>query len=184
MAAAVGIGSAAAFALAALLLGAFFATSDRRLDRLAEWCFVVFAALAVALAVLVQQRLGPVSEVAIFVTAIGIAGVILVGLLELLSTLGRIDFQRYGVFGAIGFAGWLAWIAGVSVMALATATLPVALGWLGLATVAAGLVVVGRFAADRGLIRGERSPGLGEMAPLFGVFLAIVAWVVWLGVSL
>jgi len=184
MAAAVGIGSAAAFALAALLLGAFFATNDRRLDRLAEWCFVVFAALAVALAVLVQQRLGPVSEVAIFVTAIGIAGVILVGLLELLSTLGRIDFQRYGISAALGFAAWLLWIAGVSALGLARGTLPVGLGWLGLAAVAASLIVVARFATDQELIRAERAPGLAEMAPLLAVFVGIVAWLVWLGLTL
>lgn len=184
MVAFVALGTAGTFAAAAMLLGAFFASNDRRFDRVAEWLFVVFAGFAVALAILVHQRLGPVSQMTLFVTALGIAGAAVVGLLELLSALGRLDFQRYGWVGAVGFAGWLAWIAGVSLLSLAAASLPVALGWLGLGAVAASFLVVARFATDRTLIRGERAPGFAEMAPLLAVFVAVVAWLTWLGLTL
>ena len=177
------LGTAATFAAAAVLLATFFATKNDRFDRLAEWLFVVFAGFAIALAVLVQQRLETGSGLAILVTAIGIAGVSVVGLIELLSTLGRINFERYGGLAALGFAGWLAWIAGVSLIGLASGAVPVLLGWLGILVVAVALVVVGRFALDRSLVRGERSPGLAEMAPLLAVFVAVIAWLVWRGVT-
>ena len=146
--------------------------------------FVFFAGFAIARALLVHERLEPSFDLLIIVTAAGVTVVIAVGMLELLSALQRIDFQRYGVVGALGFAAWLAWIAGVSAIGLSSGAFTPVLGWLGLAAVAAGLLVVGRFAADRRLIRGERSPGLAEMAPLLAVFLAIVAWLVWLGLAL
>jgi len=184
MEAVVAFGAAAAFAGAALLLSAFFATGDRRFDRVAEWAFVAFAGFAIALALVVQQRLGPETGEVVLVTSLGIAGVAVLGALELLSTLGRIDFQRYGISAALGFAAWLLWIAGVSALGLARGTLPVGLGWLGLAAVAASLIVVARFATDRELIRAERAPGLAEMAPLLAVFVGIVAWLVWLGLTL
>ena len=69
-------------------------------------------------------------------------------------------------------------------MALGAAILPVALGWLGLGTVAVGLLWVARLATDRSLVRSERSPSLAEMSPMFAVFVAIVGWVIWLGFSL
>jgi len=142
MEAVVAFGAAAAFAGAALLLSAFFATGDRRFDRVAEWAFVAFAAFAIALALVVRQRLGPETGEVVLVTSLGIAGVAVLGALELLSTLGRIDFQRYGISAALGFA------------------------------------------TDRELIRAERAPGLAEMAPLLAVFVGIVAWLVWLGLTL
>jgi len=83
-------GAAAAFAGAALLLSAFFATGDRRFDRVAEWAFVAFAAFAIALALVVRQRLGPETGEVVLVTSLGIAGVAVLGVLELLSTLGHI----------------------------------------------------------------------------------------------
>lgn len=184
MGAVAAFGAAAAFVAAALLLSAFFATNDRRFDRLAEWAFVAFAGFAIVLAILVRQHLGAGSAVVTLVSAVGIAGVAVVGLLELLSTLGRIDFQRYGQSAALGFAAWLLWIAGVSALGLADGTLPAGLGWLGLATVVASLIVVGRFAADRELIRAERAPGIAQMAPMLAVFVGVVAWLVWLGLTL
>jgi len=110
----IGIGTAATFAVAAALLAAFYATDDPRFDRWAEWAFVAFAGLAVALAIIVQERLGVVSGLGLFVTALGIVGVTVVGLMELLSALGRLDFDRYGWLAALGFAGWLVWIAGAA----------------------------------------------------------------------
>jgi len=106
--------------------------------------FVFFAGFAIARALLVHERLEPSFDLLIIVTAAGVTVVIAVGMLELLSALQRIDFQRYGVVGALGFAAWLAWIAGVS--------------------------AIGRSS--------------GAFTPLLAVFLAIVAWLVWLGLAL
>jgi len=104
--------------------------------------------------------------------------------LELLTTLGRIDFQRYGWLGALGFAVWLAWIAGVSLIALTSGALPAALGWVGVGTVVAGVLIVGRLASDREVLVGQRAPTMAQMGPMLAVFAAIVAWLIWLGFSL
>lgn len=46
-----------AFAGALVLLAMFFATKDQRLDRVAEWLFVAFAALAIPTMLAVGERL-------------------------------------------------------------------------------------------------------------------------------
>src|SRR3972149_6305197 len=112
MEAVVAFGAAAAFAGAALLLSASFPPGARPSARVAEWAFVAFAAFAIALALVVRQRLGPETGEVVLVTSLGIAGVAVLGALELLSTLGRIDFRRYGISAALGLAAWLLWLPG------------------------------------------------------------------------
>src|SRR3990172_12024022 len=93
------------FGLALALLAAFFVTKNKSFDRLAEWSFVAFAVLAIPTMLTVSDRLangGVVTQVA---TLVGIAGVAVVGLGELGSTLRLIDFQRVAPGGTPGVFG-------------------------------------------------------------------------------
>ncbi len=69
-----------AFGLALALLAAFFVSKDERFDRGAEWSFVVFAALAIPTIVAVAGHLAGSELVVAGSTAVGVAGVAVVGL--------------------------------------------------------------------------------------------------------
>jgi len=66
-----GLGTGLTFAAASVFLGLFFVTKDERFDRSAEWLFVVFAGLAVVLALVVDHRLATVTDLSGLVALIG-----------------------------------------------------------------------------------------------------------------
>jgi hypothetical protein len=177
-------GAAVAFGAALALLAAFFATGNARLDRLAEWAFVVFALLAVPTMLAVASRLPAGSPVTPIATAIGIAGAVGLGLVELLITLGVVDFRRIGAPATLAFLAVLVWIGAVSFEAIADGSFPAGLGWLGLGSIVVAIVIVGAIVRTPGVLQGEREPSR-PLALSFGVPMAgIVAWMLWLATIL
>lgn len=173
-----------AFAGALVLLATFFATKDQRFDRVAEWLFVAFAALAIPTMLAVAERLTSQGLTVGVVTAVGIGGVGVLGLGELGSSLRLIDFRRIAPVMTIGFLGFLAWIGAVSILMITGGGLPETLGWFGLGTIAVGMSIVLWIVRVPGVMSGEREPPMGHMAIFFVPMAGIVAWMVWLGLNL
>lgn len=173
-----------AFGAALGLLGTFFATRDARFDRLAEVCFVAFGILAVPAIVTVSGMFPDAPVVIAAVSVVGLAGVVVLAAAELGSLLGLLDFRRIAPFVTIAFLAFLAWIAAVSVLTLVQGGLPAGLGWLGVASIVLGLLAFASIAATPGVLRGEREPSTARMAPFLASMVGVVAWMVWLGISL
>lgn len=176
-----------AFGLALLLLATFFATRNERLDRLdrlAEWSFVAFALLAIPTILAVAGRLSDGGLAVRMVTIVGLVGVAVVGLGELGSSLGLIDFRRIAPPVSAGFLGYLVWIGLASVLAITGGGLPAGLGWLGVVTIALGIGIMGWVLREPGVMRGEREPGRSQMIAFFVPMTGIVAGMVWLGLLL
>ncbi len=177
-------GAGVAFGLALGLLGAFFATKREVLDRLAEWSFVIFGVLAVPAIVAVVGRFPDQAPLAWAVAAAGIVGAAGLGLGELAITLGFVDFHRAATALTVAFVCFLAWIAGVSLLALATGALPLGLGWLGVLAIGVGIIVVALMIRQPGVIQGERQPGRIQIAGVLASMVGVVAWMLWLALSL
>jgi hypothetical protein len=173
-----------AFGAALILLATFFATKNERFDRVAEWLFVAFAALAIPTMVAVAGRLSSEGPAVGVVSAVGIIGVALLGLGELGSSLKLVDFRRIAGAMTIGFLAFLAWIGAVSILAITGGGLPAELGWFGIGTVAVGIAIVLWIVREPGVITGEREPGRTQMTVLFVPMAGIVAWMAWLGTNL
>ncbi|NIV29471.1 MAG: hypothetical protein GWN58_08160, partial [Anaerolineae bacterium] len=95
-----------------------------------------------------------------------------------------VPFGRVAILVTVAFGGILLWMAGFSVAGLIGGILPAGLGWLGVATVAVAIVLMGSMARDPAVMRGDRIPNRGEMTVGAIPFLAIFAWLVWLGLAL
>ena len=173
------------FGLALVLLMAFFVTKDERLDRVAEWCFVAFALLAVPTILKVAGLLSDGGLIVQAATALGVIGVAAIGLGELGSTLRLVDFRRIATAVTLGFLGFLSWIGLVSVaMVSGTGGLPLVLGWLGIVSIVVGLAIVFWILRRPGVMGGDALPGSGEMASFIMPMSGIVVWMIWLGLSL
>lgn len=175
------IAAGIAFGLALVLLATFFVTKDARFDRLAEWSFVVFAVLAIPTIWAAGGRLAEGGLVSWAAALIGIASVALIGLGELGSTLGVIDFRRIAPLVSVAFFGFLVWIGIASLLAITAGGLPAQLGWLGIVTIVLGILIVGWILRTPGVMRGERDPKPTQMVAFFVPMIGIVAWMIWLG---
>ncbi len=167
-----------------VFLATFFATKNQRFDRVAEWSFVAFALLAIPTIVTIGGRVpngGPALPVA---TVVGIVGVTAVGLGELGSTLKLVDFRRIAPLVTLGFLAFLAWIGIASVLVVSGGGLPVNLGWLGIGSIVLGVAIVAWIVREPGVMTGQREPGRTEMVAFFVPMVGVVAWMVWLGLSL
>ena len=173
-----------AFGGALTLLATFFATKNERFDRVAEWLFVAFAALAIPVIVAVAGRLTSEGPTVGIVSGVGIVGVAIVGLGELGSSLKLVDFRRIAPAMTIGFLAFLAWIGAVSILTITGGGLPASLGWFGLGTIAIGITIVLWIVRVPGVITGEREPKPGQMTVFFVPMAGIVAWMIWLGLNL
>jgi len=177
-------GAGIAFGLALVLLTIFFVTGNQRADRVAEWAFVVFALLAVPTIAAVGVRYEPDSALAWPIAALGIAGALGLGAGELLSALRVIDFRRMATAITVAFMAFLLWLAATSGTILTLGRFPAALGWLGVGSIAVGAVVIASIAMEPGVLRGERQPAKAQMKLFMVPMAGIVAWLVWLGLSL
>ena len=173
-----------AFGVALVMLMLFFRTKDARYDRVAEWSFVLFAVLAVPTIATVAGRLSGDGIVVPLVTAAGIIGVVLMGLGELGSTLKIVDFRRIAGVVTIGFLAFLLWIGAASILIVTGSGLAAGLGWLGLAAIVLGIAVVAWVSMTPGVISGQREPGNRQMSAFIVPMVGIVAWLLWLGLSL
>ncbi len=84
----------------------------------------------------------------------------------------------------LGFLAVLLWIGAASVLLVAAGGTPVALGWLGLASIAAGIAIVAWIMRVPGVLRGDREPGRAPMLAFFVPMAGIVAWIALLGPGL
>lgn len=179
------IGAGVAFGAAMCLLAAFFVTKDERYDRVAEWSFVVFGVLGVPAAIAIADRLSGAGLASNVVAGLGIAGIGATALGELGTTLRLVDFRRVAAILSLAFLAILLWVAGASVLVLSTSAFPPGVGWLGIGTIAIVLVlfvaIVGR---TPGMFTGAADPPRGPMVALFLPLIGIVAWLVWMGISL
>lgn len=172
------------FALAMSLLITFFVTNDQRADRWAERVFLVFFVLAALVVYEIHLRYvaqSPLVWVAT-IAALGALGGLFVA--ETLVTTGRIQFDRVAAFQTGGFAVFVLWILAASALILTFGGLPASVGWLGVVAVAIALAVIGWLVRDPKLVRGERAPTTAENALTTLPFIGVVAWLVWLGLSL
>jgi hypothetical protein len=147
------------------------------------WSGLAFAVLAVPAMVATIVRVGSGALFAIL-TVPCVVGVALLGV----DALGRIT-ARWLPFGvewlglylfAIGFIAFHLWIAITSVAIVLTGTQPVALGWFGIATMAALLAGAAVAMASPDSWAGV-DPRWNVAA--YGPQVAIVAWMAWLGLS-
>jgi len=172
------------FGAALSCLALFFVTSRERFDRIAEWLFVAFAILAVPTVLAVASRLPSTGPIVPVVSAIGIVGAVGIGVGELATTLRVIDFRRLAPWVTGAFLAFVAWIGLVALEIVMAGGLPVALGWFGLATVGAGLLIVVSIVRRPGVLRGEVEPPRTQLVAFIVPMAGIVVWLVWLGVVL
>jgi hypothetical protein len=124
--------------------------------------------------------------VGIGLTAAGAIGTAVLGLSELGSALKLVDFRRIAGLTTVGFLAFLVWIGGVSIAILATpaSAFPATLGWLGLVSIVLGIAVVAWITRTPGVLAGQAEPDPGVMSFFFVPLAGMVAWMVWLGLSL
>jgi hypothetical protein len=173
-----------AFGSAIVLLASFFVTKVERYDRLAEWAFVVFAICAVPTVAIVGGRLPGSSTVNAVVTVLGATGAAVIGLGELGVTLHVVDFRKISALITVAFLAFLLWIGAVSVVVVTSGGLPVGLGWLGLVAIILGIAIIGSLVRVPGVLTGTAQPPRVQMVAFFVPMAGIVAWMLWLGLSL
>jgi len=178
------IGAGLAFGAAIAFLAAFFKTKVERYDRIAEWGFVVFAVLGIPAMVATAWRLADGGPVVGWATILGGAGVLGLGLGELGSLSGRVDFRRIAPAMTAGFLLFLVWIGAMSWVGLATGGLPPALGLLGIGSIVVAIAIVMWIMRDPLVRRAEKNPGTAGMTLFFMPLVGLVAWMVWLGLVL
>jgi hypothetical protein len=177
------VGTGVFFGLALGLLGAFFVTNNARFDRAAEWSFIAFGILAVP-AILEVDRHLPAGPAATVFAVLGIAGAVGLGLGELASALRVLDFRRISLAMTLAFVAFLAWIGGASLLSLGGGGVPTSIAWLGVAAIAIAVGMLLLIARQPGVMQGESEPGKPQMAAMLLSMAGIVAWLVWLGISL
>lgn len=177
------IGAGVILGAAILLLWRFFQTGDTRMDRLAEVGFVVFAVLAAPTILAVGERFGddPVRRAA---TIGGVAGVVVLGLGELGSLLGLLDFRRIGAIVGLAFVVFLGWIGVTSAGLLDGESLPAGLGWLGLGSIVVGVSTIVPLSLQTGREGGDTVPSGRRMLFVLLPIAGVVAWLIWLGLAL
>lgn len=178
----VGMAAALSLAGAMVLLTLFFATRNERYDRIAEALFVAFGVLQLPVVVVVSG--GTQSPLAYISVGLGLAGAAGIAIGELLSLLGLIDFRRVAGPLTLAFLAFLAWIGLTSVEMLGSPLYPAALAWLGIASIAAGTLIVASMMLTPGVIRGDREPGRLQMLTFFAPLTGMVAWMLWLATTL
>lgn len=178
------IGAGLVFGGAIVLLATFFRTKDERYDRIAEWGFVLFAVLGIPAMVVTAGRLADGGTVVGWATVLGGAGVLGLGMGELGSSLGRVDFRKIAPLMTAGFLLFLVWIGVMSWVILAVGALPAGLGWLGLGSITLGIVIVMWIMRDPAVRRAERGPGANGLMLFFVPLVGLVAWMIWLGLVL
>lgn len=176
------------FGLAIVMLALFFRTQDARFDRVAEWSFVAFGVTGVLTVLAVSGRIGVGGGGALgaVATILGVAGAAVVGLVELGTTLRLVDFRRVAPLITMAFFAFLAWIglASLSFVTGGAPSLPMALGWLGVASILVGALVVASIVRVPGVITGQVDPPNTAMTAFFVPMAGIIAWLAWLGLVL
>jgi hypothetical protein len=170
-----------AFGAAMAMLVVFLVTDDARYDRVAEWCFVAFGVLGAPSILVLGGRLpGVVGTIA---TVLGVVGAAGVGLGELATATGLADFRRIGPLVTGAFLALLAWIGLVSLLIVGGTEFPVALGWLGIASIVGGLVIVAWAARLPGVLSGGQQPPRSLTLTFLVPAAGITLWMIGLGWS-
>lgn len=182
--AAIGILAGVSFALALVLLSVFFIAKSRLADDLSNWAFLAFEILMIPVIVEIHRRYVDHTALTWIATVIGVAAMVVLIVSGLLVGAGRVTFARVGAVQGGAFAVFTVWIAATSWFVLAYGGLPAGLAWLGAAAIVVTLGAIAWMMRDRALVRGERPPTRPEMAMGVVPFVALAAWLIWLGASL
>ncbi len=180
----IGILAGATFALALTLLGVFFTAKSELADRLSNWAFLAFGILLVPVILEIQRRYVDHTGLTWLATVAGLAASAVIIVSSALLVTGRVSFARVSIPETAAFAIFAVWAAAASVLILAFGGLPVGLGWLGLTAVLVGLGAIAWVARDPAMLRGQRAPTGTEMVSGVAPFIALAAWLIWLGASL
>jgi hypothetical protein len=180
----IGILAGVSFTLALVLLSVDFVTKGELADRLSNWAFLAFEILMVLVIVEVHRRYVDQSALTWLGTAAGLAAMTVLIVSGSLVISGRVTFARVGAMQSAAFAVFAVWVAITSWLAYAFGGLPAGLGWLGLVAVVVTVGAIVWFMRDRALVRGERPPTRAEMTMGVVPFVALAAWLTWLGASL
>ncbi len=182
--AAIGVLAGVFFALALTLLVVFFMAKSELADRLSNWAFLGFEILMIPMIVEIHRRYVDHTALTWVATVIGMAAMVVLIVSGLLVVAGRVTFPQVAIPQTAAFAAFTLWMGATSWFALGFGGLPAALGWLGLAAIVVSLGAIAWMVRDRALVRGERDPTRPEMAMSVVPFVALAAWLIWLGASL
>lgn len=182
--AAIGILAGVFFTLALTLLAIFFIAKSQLADRLSGWAFLAFEILLIPVIVEVHGRYVDRTALPWVATAAGLAAMVVLIVSGALVVAGRVTYAQVGGVQGGAFAVFTVWIAATSWFALAFGGLPAGLAWLGFAAIVVTLGAIAWMMRDRALVRGERPPTRAEMAMGVVPFVALAAWLIWLGASL
>jgi hypothetical protein len=180
----IGILAGVFFALALVRLSVFFIAKSKLADNLSNWAFLAFEILMIPVILEIHRRYVDHSALTWIATVIGLAAMVVLIVSSLLVGAGRVTFARVGAVQAGAFAVFAVWIAATSWFALAFGGLPAGLAWLGFVAIVVTLGAIAWMMRDRALVRGERPPNRAEMAMGVVPFIALAAWLIWLGASL
>lgn len=180
----IGILAGVFFALALVLLSVFFIAKSQRADYLSSWAFLAFEILLIPVIVEIHRRYVDQTALTWLATATGLAAMVVLIASGALVLAGRVTFARVGAIQGGAFAVFTVWIAATSWFVLAFGGLPAGLAWLGLAAIVVTLGAIAWMMRDQALVRGERPPTSFEMAMGVVPFVALAAWLIWLGASL
>lgn len=180
----IGILAGVFFTLALTLLAVAFIAKSQLADRLSSWAFLAFEILMIPVIVEIHRRYVDHTALTWLATATGLAAMVVLIVSGALVLAGRVTFARVGAVQAGAFAVFTVWVAATSWFALAFGGLPAGLAWLGFAAIVVTLGAIAWMMRDRALVRGERPPNRAEMAMGVVPFIALAAWLIWLGASL
>lgn len=180
----IGILAGVTFSLALVLLAVFFVAQSRLADSLSNWAFLAFEILSVPVILEIHRRYVDDTSLTWIATVLGLLAMAVLIVSGLLVVAGRVTFPQVAIPQTAAFALFSVWIAATSWLALAFGGLPAGLGWLGFVAIVLTLGTIGLMSRDRALVRGERPPTRPEMVMGVVPFIALAAWLLWLGASL
>jgi hypothetical protein len=182
----VAAGTGVAFGSAIALLALFFRTRNERFDRVAEWLFVAFGVLAVPTILAVSSRMAGPEPAWTVLAAVGAIGAGVLALAELASALKLIDFRRIAGLTTMATLAFFVWIGGISAVIVTSSgsPFPATLGWLGIASMVLSIAIIAWITRMPGVVSGDTQPDSRALSFFLLPLVGIVAWLIWLGLSL
>ena len=177
--------AAGAFIGSMALLGAYERTKREWLGWAESYAFLILYLALGALVLGLHADFADAAPVLVWAsTIVGVLGVLgcLAG--ESATLFCGVPFPRVAVPVTVAFGGILLWMGGISGATLADGVLPAGLGWLGVGVVAVAVLIIAVMLRDPALVRGDRMPTAAEMVVAAVPFVAIAAWLAWLGAVL
>lgn len=172
----------ALFAASGLLI-VFFVNQSETADRAANWFFLAFYVLMAWSAIEVHRFYADSAGYTWILTVVVVAALTTSFVSTLLVVAGRVPFTRVATPTTVGFLVLMLWMLAVSILILTKGGLTEGLGWLGVATMTLGLLVVGGLSTDREMLTGEKVPGKGVLGFFVVILVGLTTWIIWLGLA-